>query len=184
MVNSLFETAPDFDQPIAVLKHCHDRIRKQIETMRRLPVHLSEHGQSVEVQHAATAVLKYFNNAAPHHHADEEQDLLPSLQAVAQGEDAKLLLTLLPAIIKEHQQMEAAWLVLERQLNEIASGQSSNLSGEDVTRFSEMYNAHMEKEETYIAPMAKRLFSSDQMCRLGNAMRTRRGIALPPESAV
>jgi pyridoxamine 5'-phosphate oxidase len=37
----------------------------------------------------------------------------------------------------------------------------------------------MEKEEGHIAPMAKRLFSTEQMQRLGNAMRTRRSIALP-----
>lgn len=177
MVNSLFETAPDFDQPIAVLKHCHDRIRKQIGTMQKLLPHLSEHGQDIEVQQAATAVLRYFNSAAHHHHADEEQDLLPMLEATAKGEDAVLLNTLLPEIMSEHQKMEVAWLVLDQQLKEIASGTSSDLSAEDVTRFSEMYTAHMEKEETHIAPMAKRLFSSEQMHRLGNAMRLRRGIA-------
>ena len=32
MSNALIDTAPDFSQPIAVLKHCHDRIRKQLLT--------------------------------------------------------------------------------------------------------------------------------------------------------
>ncbi|HEV2612422.1 MAG TPA: hemerythrin domain-containing protein, partial [Noviherbaspirillum sp.] len=35
-MTDLFDTAPGFDQPIAVLKHCHDRIRKQLATLERL----------------------------------------------------------------------------------------------------------------------------------------------------
>ncbi|MDO9217277.1 MAG: hemerythrin domain-containing protein, partial [Lacisediminimonas sp.] len=40
MADPLVTPAPGFDQPIAVLKHCHDRIRKQIETLERLRQHL------------------------------------------------------------------------------------------------------------------------------------------------
>ncbi|MDB5765174.1 MAG: pyridoxamine 5-phosphate oxidase [Herminiimonas sp.] len=177
MINSLFEPAPGFDQPIAVLKHCHDRIRKQLGTMQNLAVHLPQYGQNLDVQQAATAVLRYFNKAAHQHHEDEEHDLLPMLQATARGEDAALLNRLLPDILEEHRQMHVLWNSLDRQLKEIASGASAELSTEDVNRFSGMYEAHMEKEETQIAPMAKRLFSAAQMHRLGDAMRVRRGIA-------
>ncbi len=181
MNNLLFDPAPDFDQPIAVLKHCHDRIRKQIRTMQNLVSHTPKSGQDLDMQQAACAVLRYFNSAAPHHHADEEQDLLPMLQRVAEGKDADLLQSLLPQIANEHQQMDAAWTVLDRQLQAISSGTSGELSKADVMRFSDMYSAHMEKEETLIAPMAKRLFSSAQMHQLGNAMRARRGIATKAE---
>jgi len=44
MSHNLFDTAPDFNQPIAVLKHCHDRIRKQLETLQKLLAHLPVHG--------------------------------------------------------------------------------------------------------------------------------------------
>ncbi|MFC3376746.1 hypothetical protein ACFOLJ_12875 [Rugamonas sp. CCM 8940] len=40
MSESLIDTAPGFDQPIAVLKHCHDRIRKQLLTLNNLLAHL------------------------------------------------------------------------------------------------------------------------------------------------
>jgi hemerythrin-like domain-containing protein len=181
MNDSLFDTAPDFDQPIAVLKHCHDKIRKQIRTMQNLVDHAPERRPDIDMKQAAHAVLRYFNIAAPHHHADEEQDLLPMLRRTATGEDALLLNSLLPEIAKEHQDMDAAWTVLERQLQEIAAGGSGDLSAENVAHFAELYTAHMEKEETRIAPMAKRLFSAAQMYRLGNAMRARRGIAIVAE---
>ena len=101
---------------------------------------------------------------------------MPMLQAIAVGDDAVLLGALVPEILHEHQEMDAAWRVLDRQLKEIADGASSALAAEDVTRFAAIYAAHMEKEETHIAPMAKRLFSPAQMQQLGGAMRARRGI--------
>jgi hypothetical protein len=84
----LIDTAPDFNQPIAVLKHCHDRIRKQLETLQKLLAHLPKHGADADAQKAAQAVLKYFNNAAHLHHEDEEQNLVPMLQATARDADA------------------------------------------------------------------------------------------------
>jgi pyridoxamine 5'-phosphate oxidase len=175
-MDSFFEPAPGFDQPIAVLKHCHDRIRKQLDTLKRLVGHLPESGADVDAQQAANSIMKYFNKAAGNHHEDEEHDLLPMLQATATNADAVLLQTLMPDLLRQHRQMDDAWHLLNQQLKEIAAGTSARLSAEDVRRFSEMYTAHMEVEEAHIAPMAKRIFSSAQMTRLGDAMRARRGI--------
>lgn len=174
-MDPLFETIPGFDQPIAVLKHCHDRIRKQIRTMQTLLSHLPAKGADGAAQRGASAVLNYFEKAAPNHHADEEQDLFPMLAATAKDEDAALLTTLVPQILQEHQQMEVAWDLLQHQLSDIAAGTSAQLSDDNVRRFAELYAAHMEKEETHIAPMAKRIFSAQQMAQLGDAMRARRG---------
>ncbi|PUA17349.1 hemerythrin domain-containing protein [Glaciimonas sp. PCH181] len=177
MGNPLFDTAPDFGQPIAVLKHCHERIRKQLATLERLQSHLPEHGADDEAQQAVAGVLRYFSKAAPHHHADEEQDLFPMLTATAKDEDAKVLQRLGPEIMSEHQQMDQLWHKLEGQLTSLQTGNTSALSGPDVALFSSLYLAHMEKEETWIAPMAKRIFSAEQMAQLGSAMQRRRGIS-------
>src|ERR1700741_3910251 len=108
-MDPLFDPAPDFDQPIAVLKHCHDRIRKQIRILQKLLTHLPEQGADAEAQRGAEAVLNYFSKAAPNHHADEEEDLFPMLRATATDEDAATLTALLPKILDEHQQMEQLW---------------------------------------------------------------------------
>ncbi|GAA4024305.1 hemerythrin domain-containing protein [Actimicrobium antarcticum] len=175
-MNALFDTAPDFGQPIAVLKHCHDRIRKQLDTLARLPEHLAAHGADREAQHAASAVLRYFDKAAPHHHQDEEQDLLPMLDGMAEGDDRVALDALLPELLAEHQQMDQLWNALKTALTGIASGASTTLSEPGITYFSTTYRNHMHKEESTIAPMAKRLFSSEQMSTLGNAMQQRRSV--------
>jgi len=176
MSQPLFDTAPDFSQPIAVLKHCHDRIRKQLETLQKLAAHLPEHGADAEARKAAQAVQKYFNNAAPLHHEDEEQNLVPMLQATAREADAVLLAGLVPAILADHQQMDRDWHIINSQLEQIANGQGAALSAEQVQSFCDAYAAHMVTEETHIAPMAKRLFSPEQMAQLGSAMQARRGI--------
>jgi pyridoxamine 5'-phosphate oxidase len=171
------DPAPDFGQPVAVLKHCHGRIRKQLATMEKLLSHLPEHGADQQARQAATAVLRYFEKAAHLHHDDEEQDLIPMLRAVAQGEDAATLQALAPVILQDHKDMDAMWQDLHEQLSAIADGSGAQLSTSMVQRFTQRYLGHMEREEGTMAPMAMRLFSPQQMAQLGQAMQRRRGIA-------
>ena len=187
MTSLLHDTAPDFDQPIAVLKHCHNRIRKQLATLDKLLAHLPEFGADEQARQAAQAVLKYFEKAAHLHHEDEEQDLIPMLRAVAQGDDAATLQALAPVILQDHKDMDALWQDLHEQLTAIAEGSGAVLSASAVQRFCQRYTAHMEREEGTMAPMALRLFSPEQMTRLGQAMQRRRGIAtdtLPQAPAI
>ena len=177
MTSPLFDSVPGFDQPIAVLKHCHDKIRKQLTTLQNLLGHLAQHGNTADAQQAAKAVLQYFNKAAHLHHDDEEQDLMPMLQATATGDDAALLATLVPEILADHQRMDQAWLTLRPELDAIAAGTGTQLSADGVAAYVAAYQAHMSKEEGQLAPMAKRLFSAQQMEQLGTAMQRRRGIA-------
>lgn len=179
MTFALPSSAPGFDQPIAVLKHCHDRIRKQLATMQKLLAHLPQHGADSQAQQAAQAILAYFEKAAPLHHEDEEHNLVPMLLAVARDDDAALLDELVPGILEDHRQMDAMWQSLQAQLAAIATGSAATLGSAEVERFVQRYTAHMEREETQIAPMARRLFSAADMAQLGAAMQLRRGIVTP-----
>ena len=176
MTDALPDSAPGFDQPIAVLKHCHDRICKQLATLRKLGPHLAAQGADEQARQAALAIMKYFDKAAHWHHADEEENLFPMLLASAQGEDAALLARLGPGIMDEHRQMDAMWQGLHQQLSAIAAGTGTELRENEVLRFIDMYSGHMEREEGHIAPMAERLFSAQQMAQLGQAMQVRRGL--------
>ena len=182
MTDTLPGSAPGFDQPIAVLKHCHDRIRKQLATLDKLLPHLAAHGADEQARQAASAVIRYFDTAAHLHHADEEENLIPMLQACARGEDAVLLAQLAPGILDEHRRMDAMWQDLHEQLRAIADGSATLLREADVRRFADTYSAHMEREESQVAPMALRLFNPQQMAQLGQAMQVRRGIAEPAGS--
>jgi hemerythrin-like domain-containing protein len=176
MSDALISPGPDFDQPVAALKHCHDRIRKQLQTLERLLQHLHQEGNTVDAQQASAAVLRYFNEAAPNHHADEEEDLLPMLTSTVAGADADTLAAMMPQVLNEHRQMEDCWQRLAPQLQAVANGQGKSLDEAEAKAFAALYTEHMEREEGTIAPMAKRIFSAEQMQKLGNAMRARRGI--------
>jgi pyridoxamine 5'-phosphate oxidase len=175
-MTSLFQTAPGFDEPFAVLRHCHDRIRQQINTLNNLLAHLPHHGADTGAQHAAHAILRYFTIAAPMHHEDEEVDMLPMLVKSAEDEDAKYLALWLPKILADHEIMEQLWQQLELQLKDIDAGISSSLSEQDVAQFTSTYKAHMEIEESHIAPIAQRVLNAAQIEQLGNAMQQRRGV--------
>ncbi|WP_426115225.1 pyridoxamine 5'-phosphate oxidase [Massilia sp. PWRC2] len=184
MTDALPDTAPGFDQPIAVLKHCHDRIRKQLDTLQRLPEHLARHGADAQARQATAAVVKYFDKAAPLHHADEEENLVPMLTTVAVGDDAATLQALVPGILLDHDAMDAMWQTLHEQLSAIINNAGSFLDAAVVSAFAERYLTHMATEEAHIAPMAKRLFSTAQMLTLGNAMQQRRGLGPATGDAV
>jgi len=174
-MNSLLpDSAPGFDRPIAVLKHCHDRIRKQLATLEKLLAHLPTAGADEQARQAAAAVIKYFDQGAPLHHADEEENLIPMLRAVARDGDAETLQALAPVILEQHHQMDATWLRLREELAAIASGSAAILSTTATQQFVQSYTAHMEREESTLAPMALRLFSPEQMAQLGDAMQARR----------
>lgn len=171
------ETAPDFDQPLAVLKHCHGRIRKQLETLERLHAHLQTNGANLDAKQGAQAILRYFEQAAPLHHADEEVDLFPRLaQSMTGDSEADVLLDTMHRLRQEHQHMDALWTQLQKRLQAIIERESDELELDLVGNFCRSYREHMTLEESLIAPAALRLFSAEQMSALGQAMRARRGI--------
>src|SRR5512141_2630254 len=77
----LFDAPAGFDDPLEMLLGCHRRIEKQLETLKRLRAHVEAKGVDAEASTAAQSVLRYFHSAAVNHHADEEQDLFPLLEA-------------------------------------------------------------------------------------------------------
>ena len=184
MTSLLPDAAPGFDRPIAVLKHCHDRIRKQLATLEKLLAHLPVAGADEQARQAAAAIVKYFDQGAPLHHADEEDNLIPMLRTVAQGDDAAALQELAPLILEQHHAMDSTWVQLREQLNAIAAGTDAALSASTAQQFIAAYTAHMLREESTLAPMAMRLFTAEQMAQLGAAMQARRNANPKPAAAV
>ena len=87
MATDLFSdaTAPGFDDPLGMLSACHGRIERQLATLERLQRHLPEHGCDVDARAAARGILRYFDTAAPNHHADEEASVFPRLRNAVPG---------------------------------------------------------------------------------------------------
>ncbi|MYN14660.1 hemerythrin domain-containing protein [Pusillimonas sp. TS35] len=164
------------EAPLEMLAACHARIRRQCATLARLAAHLPTHGSDEQARSAASGILRYFDTAAVHHHADEEQDLFPALIESMAGSDAVCIRNLVAGLAAEHHDMEARWQQLRKILQRIAAGEPAELSDETVTSFTQAYARHMQIEEDEVLPMATRLLSDSQIDRIGRAMRERRGI--------
>lgn len=179
MTNSLpGHSAPavGFEVPLEMLAACHGRVQAQCATLRRLVPHLAAHGADRPAQEAATAVMRYFDTAARHHHEDEELDLFPALLESMAGSDAVCLRELTAALCADHRALEARWGGLRQVLSAVGDGRSVVLAEEMVQGFVALYEAHIAREEAELLPLATRLLSDAELDRVGRAMRARRGL--------
>ena len=164
------------EAPLEMLSACHGRIEAQCATLRRLVPHLLVHGVDEEARTAATRVMHYFDTAAMHHHADEEEDLFPALIESMAGSDALCLREIIAGLTADHRALEACWRHLRAILERIAAGECVPLLVDDVEALAVRYEHHIEREESELLPMAARLLSDADLARVGRAMRVRRKI--------
>lgn len=169
------EAAPTFESPLDMLHACHDRIMDQCATLQKLMNHLPMNGCDVQAQQAAQAIMRYFDTAGKFHHQDEEENLFPLLLAT-QNADIK---DLIEKLSEDHQSMDAAWLKLRSQLQEIADGKLATLERSMVADFSFAYGRHVMLENTHLLPKAARLLTQQQLLEVGKKMAERRGVTLP-----
>jgi len=166
--------APDFSRPIEALRACHERLRSQCTALRQLVNHVREVGYDAQAQQAA-GVLRYFDTAARHHHADEEEDLLPRMMAQASMDRGLRLTRLVADLAREHREMDWAWKRLRPVLQKLAAGERAVLDPRAVNRFAQLYTAHIALEEASIFPLAEVLLSREDFAAIGAGMAQRRG---------
>ena len=171
----LHEPAPGMDRPIELLRACHRRLAARLDTLERLSGHLAAHGADADAQTAARRVLNYFDQAAPQHHADEDQDLFPLLYTLASHPECHPdLLDTLDRLGAEHDELEADWARLRAAIAQIADGEACALDG--AGDWVRRYRAHLETEECFVLPQAELLLTPDHLARIGRSMGERRGI--------
>ena len=174
-----------FEVPLEMLAACHLRLQDQCTTLLRLVPHLAAHGADRQAQQAATALMRYFDTSARHHHEDEERDLFPALIESVAGADAVCVRALTAALTAEHRELETRWKALRQVLAQVAAGQglaqvapgqTAPLAADDVRGFTGLYARHIAREEAELLPMAQRLLSDAELDRIGLAMRLRRAV--------
>lgn len=161
--------APTFDDPFGMLLACHEKMRRQLGTLARLQRHLPEHGADADARTAAAAILKYFDQAAPNHHADEDVSLLPRVL-----ERAPQLARVVEAIGSDHRNLERHWRKVRRVLCGIAAGRNEGLSPALVRTVCEGYLAHLDREEVRLFPMARACLDAEAVADIGREFAARR----------
>lgn len=169
------------EAPLDMLATCHTRIERQCAILSRLVPHLEQHGADAEAASAAAGIIRYFDIAAPLHHADEEENLFPELLEAMAGSDAVCIREITASLAAEHRLLEADWRHLRIALAQIAEGRTTPLPAPDVEAFVQRYARHLEREDNELFPMASRLLGDAALSRMGGAMAQRRNLA-PPKS--
>lgn len=177
------EAAPSFDHPLEMLHACHGKILRQCNTLQKLAAHLVSKGCDQQAQQAAQGILRYFDTAGLFHHQDEEENLFPTLRALA-GSDQAQIEALLERLLAEHVVMFAAWDELRAVLLQLANGVNTPLSETLTEKFIRSYTEHIAFEEAQLLPLAARLLSPQQIMQLGKSMAERRGAKFPSMSAI
>ena len=174
MNRSLFDEspAPAFDDPLGMLSACHRRIERHLITLSRLQRHLAEHGCDADARVAARNLLRYFDTAAPNHHADEEASVFPRLELRAAAEAAGLL----AGLRHDHERLTRNWRKLRPLVSAIAAGQRANLPPKLAADAIATYHAHIQREETELLPLAARSFDAATLATIGREMAARRGV--------
>jgi hemerythrin-like domain-containing protein len=167
--------AAGFEQPFEMLEACHERVHRMLALLARLREHLRTHGADTQAQQAARDVMRYFDQAAPQHHHDEELHVFPPL--LAQG-DPKTV-AVVARLQQDHLQMESRWGAARQVLALVAEGRTHAPSVEDdavLDAFAGLYDAHIAAEETIAYPEARSLLDEPAIAAMGTEMMRRRGV--------
>lgn len=163
-------TTPSFEEPLALLTACHDKVRHFAALSLKLDIHLAQKGNDEEAREAARSILRYFDLAAPLHHADEEEDLFPALHALG---DSKLNCSL-DELEAEHVELAVLWQAVRRWLEAVA--QNGLLARPiELDEFALRYPAHADREEAEVYGAAS-LLSATELSKIGVRMCQRRGV--------
>lgn len=167
--------AAGFEQPFEMLEACHERVQRMLRLLARLREHLPGHGADMQAQQAARDILRYFDQAAPLHHQDEELHVFPPLLA---GADARVA-AIVQRLQQDHVVMDARWQEARQVLLRIADGSLPALAAADdaaLDGFAGLYDAHLRAEEEIAYPAAQAKIDAPTLHAMGEDMMRRRGV--------
>jgi len=171
MNDSLISELPDFDDPLGVLRACHDRMLAQCKTLHGLVTHIAENGVDAEARSAIGNVIHYFTTSAVHHHQDEEQDLFPLLVR-----QSLKLAEIVHRLKQEHEALTQHWEQLLQDLSKPSALTENVDFRSHVDRFCSAYRDHIDFENRELLGMAQHILSQRQLEDMGRAMAKRRGV--------
>lgn len=159
-----------------MLGACHDRVERVLGLLERLAAHLRDHGADTPARQAALDVMRYFDQAAPAHHEDEERHVFP---VIARGPDLELA-ALVERLQAEHRELTRQWAALRLDLQRVSEGVPGALLDPAATQrwqvFAALNRRHVSDEEKLAYPAVRPRLDDVQLRMMGEAMARRRGL--------
>ncbi|HEU0201073.1 MAG TPA: hemerythrin domain-containing protein [Burkholderiaceae bacterium] len=168
--------AAGFDQPLALWSACHERVLRMVSLLGRLVEHISTTGVDESARVTAASIRRYFDEAVPRHHEDEEVDLFPRLLASPAARDDGRIASALATLEKDHEDLGAMWPALRATLLALERGEAVRFDDVSVALFISRYRTHCEVEDEAIGPALARALDAKALAEVGRAMAKRRGV--------
>lgn len=170
--NPFPESAPDFSDPLGLLKACHKNILAFCDQLEELAEKIESGPIGFEIAGSAGKVYRYFKKSGKHHHDDEEQDIFPilnrtSLKLADRVNQAK----------REHAHQDELWATIAPQLANPISIKDGAVFAATAREFIESQRAHVKFEEEELIELAQHLISQADLEKIGQKMAKRRGVA-------
>lgn len=164
-----------FEAPFEMLDACHERVERMLRLLGKIREHVATHGADAQARDAARDVMRYFDQAAPQHHLDEERHVFPALLATGDPGLAQTVRQLLD----DHSRMEGLWPRARRALSALAEGSLTGFepAQQDVLRdFASLYERHIASEEQAAYPAARLALGEADLAAMAEDMMRRRGV--------
>jgi hemerythrin-like domain-containing protein len=172
--------APDFNDPLGLLVHCHHKIESHLRNLERVADAITSDDPAVRLAAIAAAERASAHFATPgvKHTEDEELSLFPRLRA-RKGADVSGVLEVIESLESQHRSAEhchEAFDVLLAALprDRPATPELAERVRHSVQCMCQLYRPHMQLENEVIFPAAARMLDAAELAELGAEMRERR----------
>ena len=162
------ENLPGFDDPIGLLRACHEKMLHHCDLLDGL---LDLDDIDSDAREAARSIAHYFTRSAPQHHRDEEEDIFPRI-----NRQSLKLAELIHNLKKEHETLDALWEKLEPSLKKLPDDGFSAEIRQAAAEFTTLYRQHIGQENRELLPLAANSLSQQVLNEIGESMARRRGV--------
>lgn len=167
-----------FSDPTGLLSDCHRRIEMFLSTLENIRRTLDQ-PLTPEVACSLELSVRYFQEAAPKHTADEEASLFPRLRKLDNSE-VQAALTQLNHLEEDHRAADRLHEIVDHVGRKyLATGQ---LNDNEIEQFREsvaglraIYEPHIRLEDEVVFPLAKRALKKKDKAQIAAEMARRRG---------
>lgn len=166
-----------FEAPFEMLDACHERVERMLRLLGKIREHVATHGADAQARDAARDVMRYFDQAGPHHHEDEERHVFPAL--LAQRDPAVVAVVI--RLQHDHRDMAVMWTQVRSALSVLveAGEHWPGFSADDLQRFDAydaLYRRHLVDENGVVYPAARSVIRGAALQAMGADMMARRGV--------
>lgn len=162
------ENLPGFDDPIGLLRACHEKMLRHCDLLDGL---IGQDDIDSDAREAARNIVRYFTQSAAQHHRDEEEDIFPRI-----NRQSLKLAELIHSLRKEHETLDALWKKLEPSLKRLPDDGFSEEIRQTAAEFTALYRQHIGQENRELLPLAANSLSQQVLKEVGESMARRRGV--------